>query len=107
MQNFAAELFSVFLALLIVLVMAWIVLRILKRTQSGKSSDHTLRFLRTLAVGTRERVVLIRYRDKEYLLGVTPGGINLLDKTCCNRKTGKQQTDTTACRQQRTDINPK
>jgi len=69
-----------FLALLVVLVLAWLVLRVLKRTQFGKSTDDTLRFLRALPVGTRERIVLIQYRGKEYMLGVTPGGINLLEK---------------------------
>ncbi len=80
MQNFVTGLFSMFAALLIVLVLAWFVLRTLKRTQYGKSSGDILHFLRALPVGTRERVVLIRYRDKEYMLGVTPGGISLLDK---------------------------
>lgn len=80
MQDFTAELFSMFFVLIIVLVLSWVVLRVLKRTQFGKSSDDTLRFLRALPVGTRERVVLIQYRGEEYLLGVTTGGINLLEK---------------------------
>jgi len=80
MQNFTAELFSMFFALIVILVLAWVVLRVLKRTRFSQSSDDTLRFLRALPVGTRERIVLIQYRGEEYLLGVTTGGINLLEK---------------------------
>jgi len=69
-----------FFTLAVVLALVWVTLRILKRTQFGKSSDDTLRFMRALPVGNRERVVLIQYRGEEYMLGVTPGGINLLEK---------------------------
>lgn len=80
MENFAAELVSTFFALILVLAIAWLVLRFIKRTQFHKSSDESLRFLRALPVGSRERVVLVQYRGKEYMLGVTSGGINLIEK---------------------------
>jgi len=79
-QNFTTELVSMLFTLAVVLVLAWIVLRVLKRSQLGKSSDDKLKFVRALPVGSRERVVLVEYRGKEYMLGVTPGGINLLEK---------------------------
>lgn len=80
MQEFGTELLSMFFALVVVLLLAWLILRVIKRAQNGKSSDDTLRFVRALPVGSRERVVLIEYHGKEYMLGVTPGGINILEK---------------------------
>ncbi len=80
MENFTTEILTTFLALAIVVALAWFTLRALKRMQYGKSTGDELHFVRALPVGSRERIVLIQYRDEEYLLGVTSGGISLLEK---------------------------
>lgn len=80
MENFTTEILTTFLALAIVVALVWFTLRALKYMQYGKSVGGELRFVRALPVGTRERIVLVQYRDEEYLLGVTSGGISLLEK---------------------------
>lgn len=80
MTHFTTELLTTFIALGVVLALAWFTLRALKRMQYGKTTDDKLRFLRALPVGARERIVLVQYRNQEYLLGITPGGISLLEK---------------------------
>ncbi len=80
MENFTTGILTTFLALVIVIALAWITLRSLKRLQYGKAASDELHFVRALPVGNRERIVIIQYRNQEYLLGVAPGGINLLEK---------------------------
>ncbi len=80
MENFTSGILTTLLALAIVIALAWITLRALERMQYGKSTGDELRFIRALPVGARERIVIIQYRNEEYLLGVTSGGISLLEK---------------------------
>ena len=40
----------------------------------------TLRFLRALPVGARERLVVVAYHDEELLVGVTAGQITVIDR---------------------------
>jgi flagellar protein FliO/FliZ len=72
---------GVLAALAFVLVLAWAVLRLLRRWQDrapAADADGQLRFVRALALGPRERAVLIETRGERLLLGVTAGGISLL-----------------------------
>lgn len=83
MENFASSLVSMLIALALVLALAWVSLRLLKRMQYGRASAGTqeaMRFVRALPLGQRERVVVMHYRGEEWVLGVTAGGITLLDK---------------------------
>jgi flagellar protein FliO/FliZ len=67
------------IALIVVLALAWLTLRLLKRVQQGRPGEEgELKFVRSLPLGPKERVVLIAHRDKEYLLGVTAAGISLI-----------------------------
>jgi len=69
------------LALATVLVLAWFVVRILARLGVGKSAGGTrMRIIQSLPVGTRERIVLLEFDGKHYLLGVTTGGISVLER---------------------------
>ena len=72
-------------ALLFVLALAWGGLRLFKLWQdralgggTKPGDDRALRFVRTLPVGTRERVMLIEAEGERLLIGVTAGGITLL-----------------------------
>lgn len=75
---------GVLVALAIVLGLAWISLRFLSRMQAGAAGagggPAPLRYLRAMPVGARERVVVVAYHDEELLLGVTAGGITLIDR---------------------------
>lgn len=71
-------------ALLFVLALAWLSLRLLRRFSGGRrgrgGAVRTLQVLRAHSLGPRERLVVVRYHGDELLLGVTPGGIQLLDR---------------------------
>ena len=69
------------LALVTVLVLAWFVVRVLARLGVGKSSGSShMRIIQSLPAGARERIVLLEFDGKHYLLGVTAGGISVLER---------------------------
>ncbi|MCI4592621.1 flagellar biosynthetic protein FliO [Sphingobium sp. BYY-5] len=80
--TFFLSLLAVVLALAVVLGLAWVVLRLLRRWndhfQGGEANEQPIRFLRAMAVGQRERIALVEVRGEVMLIGVTGGGISLL-----------------------------
>lgn len=68
------------LALIVVLVVAWFAIRFLANINQLKSgAPKPIKIVHTTAVGNRERLVIIDYRGREILLGVTAGGISVID----------------------------
>jgi len=83
MESFALSFASMLLALVIVLGLAYVVLRVMRarmqpRGPQGTGSDDALRFVRALPVGAKERVVIVEHRGARWMLGVTAGGINTI-----------------------------
>lgn len=83
MQDLLLNLVSTVVALAFVLALAWALLRGWRRLQvvtgaGGPVDADTLRFVRALPVGARERVVLLDHAGERWMLGVTAGGITLL-----------------------------
>lgn len=70
------------LALAFVLALAWLFLKLLHRASTLRSGQATspLQIVQHLSLGGRERVLVLRSGDQEYLLGVTPSQVQLLDK---------------------------
>ena len=79
----AVQLASTALALAFVRALAWLVLRALKRLQlrgSGGVADGTApQVLHSVGVGPRERLLTVRWRGRDYLLGVGTGGVSCVD----------------------------
>jgi flagellar biogenesis protein FliO len=78
----ATSIASTGIALCFVLALAWLALRIINRFQRGKASgnDHAVPcVVRSVPIGQRERLVTVRYRGREYLLGVAAGAVNVID----------------------------
>ncbi|HBY43029.1 flagellar biosynthetic protein FliO, partial [Brevundimonas sp.] len=71
---------TVLVALALVLGLAFFSIRMLKKVQSGAPSGDDIRFIRSLPLGTRERATVVVWRDEVLLLGVTAGGITVLDR---------------------------
>jgi flagellar protein FliO/FliZ len=82
MESFALSFASMLLALVIVLGLAYVVLRVMRARMQpraqGTGSDDVLRFVRALPVGAKERVVIVEHRGARWMLGVTAGGINTI-----------------------------
>lgn len=72
------------IALAIVLGLAWVCLKFLRQWQDrgmGRREDEPdrqLRFVRALAVGQRERLMLVEAEGELMLIGVAAGSISLL-----------------------------
>ncbi|MGD8909731.1 MAG: flagellar biosynthetic protein FliO [Chromatiales bacterium] len=87
MNNYAQELLFVILALLFVVVMAWLLLKGLRGFHSQSADGARIKLILTLAIGTKERLAVVNYRDHEYLIGITPSSITLLDKSPASQET--------------------
>jgi flagellar protein FliO/FliZ len=82
-----SSILAIILALAFVLAMAWGTIFLMKKwqdrqldTQDGESADWTIRFIRALPLGQRERVALIEVRGETLLIGITGGSMTLLNK---------------------------
>ena len=89
MESFAMNFTGMLLALTAVIAVAWMALRLLRdRLQPGvgrgQAAGDTLRFVRALPVGPKERVVIVEHRGERWMLGVTAGGISTLGRWAGN-----------------------
>jgi flagellar biogenesis protein FliO len=78
----AAQLGGTALALAFVLALAWLALRGLKRLQQragGNAEAGAPQVLHSQGLGPRERLVTVRWRGRDYLLGVTAGSVSAID----------------------------
>lgn len=72
------------LALAIVLGLAWVCLKVLRQWQEKGignrpgEPERSLRFVRALAVGQRERLMLVEAEGELMLIGVAAGSVSLL-----------------------------
>jgi flagellar protein FliO/FliZ len=82
--TFLSSLFALFLALTVVLGLAWGFIWLMRKWQDQQSgagargSGQSIVFLRSLPLGQRERVTMILVQNEVLLLGVTSGSISLL-----------------------------
>lgn len=80
-----SSLLAIVLALAVVLGLAWAVIWLLRRLQDRQmgpqeegAGGRSLRFVRALPLGTRERLVLVEVGPEQLLVGVTGGVITLI-----------------------------
>jgi flagellar protein FliO/FliZ len=84
MDPFFQNLIHTLLALAAVSALAWVVLRVMRSRIQQRSPgairthDDALRFVRALAVGAKERVVIVEHRGERWMLGVSTGGITTI-----------------------------
>ncbi len=72
------SLIQVVLSLVLVIGVIYLLAWYLRRQQSSIGLSQNMRVIAALSVGTRERVVLVQLADKQLLLGVGSGSVNLL-----------------------------
>lgn len=82
-----SSLLAIVLALALVLGLAWAVIWLLRRLQDrqmggsageGEEAGRTLRFVRALPIGPRERLVLVEVGGEQLLVGVGGGLVTLV-----------------------------
>jgi flagellar protein FliO/FliZ len=80
--SFVAQAAGMLLALVLVLGLAWLCLAALKRLQLGRlpAGASAAQVIGSVALGPRERVVTLRWHGRDYLLGVTPAAIQVIDQ---------------------------
>lgn len=72
---------------LICLVLVWVAMRYAVRVMPSRRSERPpLNIVASQAIGTRERLVVVRYQSKDYVLGVTPNRIELIDTQAANKQ---------------------
>ncbi|MCL2655964.1 MAG: flagellar biosynthetic protein FliO [Betaproteobacteria bacterium] len=75
----AGSVFSMLFGLAIVLAALFCVLHLIKRLQTRSGANQAnLKLVGAIAVGPRERVVLLEVGERVLILGVTPSSINTL-----------------------------
>lgn len=72
--NLMSMLTSLIAVVLLILILAWLVKRF--NPQLG-ASEH-FKIVRSMPLGTRERLLVVEIDNKQHLLGVTPHSINYL-----------------------------
>ena len=78
-SGFPTTLLFTLIALILVLVLAWFAIRMLAQLSTGRSKGGRIEVLQNVPVGTGERLVLLKFDNREILIGVTAGGITVLD----------------------------
>jgi flagellar protein FliO/FliZ len=98
--SFSAELMSLVLPLLVIMIIATVALWLLKRRFSVSTANGPLRIRSILAVGPRERIVLIEAENQSLVVGVTPNRISTLaswprEESASDDRTTNDHTDAT------------
>lgn len=70
------SLIALLLVVALILALAWL----LRRLPGASRSNPDLRVVAQIAVGVRERVVVIAVGGQQYLLGVTSENVRLIDR---------------------------
>ncbi|MFC0118896.1 flagellar biosynthetic protein FliO [Pseudoalteromonas xiamenensis] len=73
-QNVMTMMTSLLGVVIVILLLAWLVKKL--NPQLG-ASEH-FKVVRSMPLGTKERLMIIELDDKQHLLGVTPNSINYL-----------------------------
>lgn len=67
--------------LLVVIAIIFALAYLAKRFKLAATNQGLIKVVAVTAIGAKEKLVLISYEDKQYLLGVTAQQINVIDKT--------------------------
>lgn len=79
MTGISASIIYLFLALVVVLLIAWVVIRFLSGIYTQRVLNGEIQVSSTYSLGTRQQLFVVKFRDKDYLLGVTPENIQVID----------------------------
>jgi len=83
------------LALVLVLCLAWLVLKALSISYRGTSKSQHIKLIESMPLSPKERIVLVRYRQQDYLLGVSATGMTVIEKNVAEVSAEQSSADTT------------
>ncbi|MFY8272889.1 flagellar biosynthetic protein FliO [Pseudoalteromonas sp. SSDWG2] len=72
------DLLSMLMSLALVVITILILAFFVKRLNPNMTASADFKVVRTLALGTKERLLVVEIDNKQHLLGVTPNAINYL-----------------------------
>ena len=80
MTELAPSLIYLCLSLVVVLGLAWVVIKFMSGVYSQRVTSGEISIRSSYALGTRQQLYVVNFRDTDYFLGVTSDNINVLDK---------------------------
>ena len=86
-EGLGSMLGTTLLSLVAVVALAWVVLWLLKKSSLVQGQAQAVKVISSVAVGAKERVVQVQYKDKELLLGVTANAIHVLAESSAKAET--------------------
>jgi len=92
MNGFPTALLLTMVALVIVMVAAWLILRAIASMGKLKNINGRIKITESVAVGPKERIVLVDFEGQSLLIGVSPGGLMQIDPEL-NAKSSAQLDD--------------
>lgn len=89
MAELAPSFVYLFLSLLFVIGIAWVVIRFMSGLYSQRMSSGEIRVLSSYALGARQQLYVVNFRNTDYFIGVTADKINVLDRVESTVKSGE------------------
>lgn len=83
---------NMLLSLAAVLGLIFLTAFVAKKLRIGPANQRGIKLVANLSIGQKERVVVVEVENEQYLLGVTPSQINLLQKLPQNMSESAQPT---------------
>lgn len=80
MSQTLTSIFASIFALGLVLALAWALIKTMAVLNRTNRQRGLINVVDTLPIGSRERIIVVSYKNTEYLLGSTAQGVTLLDK---------------------------
>jgi len=75
------------IALLFLLILAWFVLKFIANTYKTRVANGEISVLSTYALGAKQHLYVVNFRNTDYFLGVTGERIEVLDRCKAKEKT--------------------
>ncbi len=79
MNGFPTTLLLTMIALVVVMVAAWLILRAIASMGKLKNLNGRIKVTESVAVGPKERIVLVDFEGQSLLIGVSAGGLIQID----------------------------
>ena len=85
MEELTPSLVYLCISLLIVLALAWVVIKFMSGLVSQRRSGGEIQVRSSYSLGTRQQLYVVNFRESDYLIGVTAEAISVLDQVEAQR----------------------